>query len=229
LNAVGPTDFSNGRATRFGRANLPSDQALKPCRFRHKVSISDGLHLEFDLRRDSCLQEFRTSHGPHCGPIASRRLSCISFKIAPKLKKLLFVISSFTLINSETTSVLPFCQFAIAADAQPDSPQRTTTWEPKTAAPKQQASKPALLGGAEGHARVLTAAICSPLTGGKKGEKAPVKAPSPPACQAAKTSSARSQTWPLIRKSSAIEVMARVRVRRPLGVRRLSPPRSKFS
>jgi hypothetical protein len=80
---------------------------------------------------------------------------------------------------------------------------------------------------------ILTAAIYTPDRRQKKGEKAPVKAPSPralnPPCQAAKTSSARSQTRPLIRKSSAIEVMARVRLRCPLTVRRLNPPRSRFS
>jgi hypothetical protein len=47
--------------------------------------------------------------------------------------------------------------------------------------------------------------------------------------QAAKTSSASSQTRPLIRSSSAIEVIARVLVRRPLAVLWFSPPRSRFS
>lgn len=50
-----------------------------------------------------------------------------------------------------------------------------------------------------------------------------------PTCQAAKTSSATSQTRPLIRTSSAIEVIARVLVLRPLAVRWLNPPRSRFS
>ena len=50
-----------------------------------------------------------------------------------------------------------------------------------------------------------------------------------PTCQAAKTSSASSQIRPLIRTSSAIEVIARVLVRLPLAVRWLNPPRSRFS
>jgi hypothetical protein len=50
-----------------------------------------------------------------------------------------------------------------------------------------------------------------------------------PTCQAARTSSASSQTRPLIRTSSAIEVIARVLVLRPLAVRWLNPPRSRFS
>src|SRR5258708_26573152 len=84
MNAVGLVDFSSGRTAGFGRANLPNDQPLEPRRFRQKVSIDDCFNLAFDLHRDSRLQEFRTTHGPQCGPLASRRLSCLSGKMRHK-------------------------------------------------------------------------------------------------------------------------------------------------
>jgi hypothetical protein len=50
-----------------------------------------------------------------------------------------------------------------------------------------------------------------------------------PKSQPVSTSSARSHSWLLIRTSSRIEVIRRVRDRRPLAANRTSPPRSRFS
>ena len=74
---VRPTQLAADVIRRIASPNLPNDEPLEPCRFRQKVSVDDCLRLEFDLRRDSCLQKFRATHGPQCGPLASRRLSCL--------------------------------------------------------------------------------------------------------------------------------------------------------
>src|SRR6266480_1255328 len=49
------------------------------------------------------------------------------------------------------------------------------------------------------------------------------------AVQAASTCAAKSQSWPLSWTSRRMELIPRVRVRRPVAERRLKPPRSKCS
>jgi hypothetical protein len=76
--------------------------------------------------------------------------------------------------------------------------------------------------------RMTVQAVVSYRGGGKKRERAPGDV-RPARAQAVRISAATSHRALLIRMSSLIEVIRRVRTSRPVLERRLRPPRSKFS
>lgn len=100
---IRPTQFAAGVIRSIASPNLPNDEPLEPCRFRQKVSVSDGLRLEFDLRRDSRLQDFRATHGAQCDPLASCKLSCLSREMQPIPLPILHCCqcSEFRILGSE--------------------------------------------------------------------------------------------------------------------------------
>lgn len=53
-------------------SQLPNNQTLQPCRFRKTLAIRNRLCLEFQVRRDSGLQNFRSIHGAYLAPSVSK-------------------------------------------------------------------------------------------------------------------------------------------------------------